>query len=541
MDRDALVDSLKKPVIFDLLVIGGGATGCGIALDAASRGLKVALAERGDFGGGTSGRSTKLVHGGVRYLEAALLGLDRVQFNLVRDGLHERGILLRIAPHLCHRVSLVTPLYRFLEVPYVWAGLKLYDLLAGRLGLGPSRFLGRRELLRRFPMIRSKSLKGGVLYYDGQFNDARMNLALAQTARSQGAALANYLEVESLISDAGRVCGARVRDLIRGDGWEIRARVVVNACGAWSDQVRRLDDPAAPAILQVSSGSHLVLPARFAPADAGITIPKTEDGRVLFVLPWMGGCLVGTTDEPATVTDHPVVAGSDIDYLLRHLARYFELQVRRADIRAAWSGLRPLVRDPAASDTARLARDHVVTAAASGLITIVGGKWTTYRKMAQDTVDFALRTARLGPAGACRTETLPLMGAAGYRGAAEEASLLAAAHGLEPETALHFASSYGSRAAEVALLCRGELACRLAAEYPYLRGEVLYAVRQEMAQRVSDLVARRLPLALLDNRAAREAAPAVLELMAGELGWDKTRCQEELRLVEPWLADPPLS
>jgi glycerol-3-phosphate dehydrogenase len=540
MDREALVDSLRKPGDFDLLVIGGGATGCGIALDAASRGLKVALAERGDFGGGTSGRSTKLVHGGVRYLEAALLGLDRVQFNLVRDGLHERGILLRIAPHLCHRVSLVTPLYRLLEVPYVWAGLKLYDLLAGRLGLGPSRFLGRRELLRRFPMVRSNELKGGVLYYDGQFNDARMNLALAQTACSQGAALANYLEVESLISESGRVCGARVRDQIGGDSWEIRARVVVNACGPWSDQVRRLDDPAAPALLQVSSGSHLVLPARFAPAEAGITIPKTEDGRVLFVLPWLGGCLVGTTDEPATVTDHPVVAGSDIEYLLRHLARYFDLQVQRSDIRAAWSGLRPLVRDPAASDTARLARDHVVTAAPSGLITIVGGKWTTYRKMAQDTVDFALKSGRLGPAGPCRTETLPLWGAAGYRGAADEAGRLAAEHGLEPDTALHFARSYGSRAAEVARLCRGDLARRLAADHPYLRGEVLYAVRQEMAQRVSDVLARRLPLALLDSRAARVAAPAILELMAGELGWDKVRCQEELRLSEPWLADPPL-
>ena len=537
MDRAALLQALQTGDCFDLLVIGGGATGCGVALDAASRGLKVALAEKGDFGSGTSGRSTKLVHGGVRYLEAAVLGLDRVQFNLVRDGLHERGILLRIAPHLCHRIPLVTPLYRGLEVPYVWTGLKLYDLLAGRLGLGSSRFLGPREVLRRFPMIRGEGLKGGVLYYDGQFNDARMNLALALTAIEQGAAAANHLEVVELLHRGGKVAGALLRDRIGGESFELRARCVVNASGPWTDAVRRLDEPEAAPLLQVSSGSHIALPARFAPVEAGITIPKTEDGRVLFILPWLGGCLVGTTDRPAVPTDNPTADADDIDYLLRHLGRYFNLRVRRADITAAWSGLRPLVRDPAAADTARLARDHVVTVSPAGLISVTGGKWTTYRKMALDTVDFAVRTAGLAPRQGCLTDRIMLAGAQGYRGDAS-ASLMAE-YKLDPEVARHLDRSYGDRAAEVARLCRGPLAQPLVPGHPYLSGEVLYAVRSELALRADDFLARRIPLTLLDSAAAQAAAPAVLDLMARELSWDSERVAEERRNLVQFLNPVP--
>jgi glycerol-3-phosphate dehydrogenase len=538
MNRADLLEILKRGETFDLLVIGGGATGCGVALDAASRGLRVALAEKDDFASGTSGRSTKLVHGGVRYLEAALLHLDRVQFNLVRDALHERGVLLRSAPHLCHRIALVTPLYRTLEVPYVWAGLKLYDLLAGKLGLGSCRFLGPRELLRRFPMIRGEGLKGGVLYYDGQFNDARLNLALALTAIEQGAAVLNHLEVLELLHSGGKLTGALVRESQGGATWEVRARCVVNAGGPWADGLRRMDDPAAAPLLRVSSGSHLVLPPRFAPAEAGITIPRTEDGRVLFILPWLGGCLVGTTDEPAELSDHPAASSDDIDYLLRHLERYFNLGVQRSDIRAVWSGLRPLLRDPQQSDTARLSRDHVVSASPSGLVTVVGGKWTTYRKMAQDTVDFAVRQAGLAPRQGCHSDRITLLGGEGYQGDVA-AHPLAAEHGLDPEVALHLCRSYGNRAPELAELCRGPLGERLAPGHPYLRGEVLWAVRRELAQRADDVLARRIPLALLDSRGAREAAPAVLELMARELSWDAARIASERRALERWLGEPP--
>ena len=525
MDREALLEMLKQGEVFDLLVIGGGATGCGVALDAASRGLRVALAEKGDFGSGTSGRSTKLLHGGVRYLEAALLHLDRVQFNLVRAGLHERGVLLRIAPHLCHRIPLVTPLYRALEVPYVWTGLKIYDLLAGRLGLGPSRFLPPREVLRRFPMIRGEGLRGAVLYYDGQFNDARMNLALALTAIGQGAAVVNHLEVVELLRGGGRIAGARVRESFGGASWEIRAAAVVNASGPWSDGVRRLDDPGAAPLLRVSSGSHIALPGRFAPADTGITIPKTEDGRVLFILPWLGGCLVGTTDEPALPSEHPAAGAEDIDYLLRHLERYFNLGVQRCDIKAAWSGLRPLVQDPAASDTARLARDHVVNCSPSGLITITGGKWTTYRRMAQDAVDCAVRQAGLTPASGCRSDRITLAGGESYLPGG--AAGLARDFGFSPESARHLERSYGDRAAQVAELCRGRFAAELAPGHPYLKGELLWALRREFALTPVDFLARRIPLALLDSEAARGAAPFVLATMAAELCWDQGRLAAE--------------
>jgi glycerol-3-phosphate dehydrogenase len=525
MERGELLETLKKGETFDLLVIGGGATGCGIALDAASRGLSVALAEKGDFASGTSGRSTKLIHGGVRYLEAALLGWDRVQFNLVRDALHERGVLLRIAPHLCRRIALITPLYRFLEVPYVYAGLKLYDLLAGKMGIGRSRFMGPAEVLRRFPMIRGEGLKGGVLYYDGQFNDARMNLALALTAIEQGAAAVNHLEVVDLLRSGGRVAGATVRERFGSGTWEIRARCVVNACGPSSDRLRRLDDPNAAPLLRVSSGVHIVLPRRFAPVETGITIPKTEDGRVLFILPWLGGCLVGTTDEPAIPCDTPAASEQDIGYLLRHLDRYFNLHLERSDIRASWAGLRPLLQDTAASDTARLARDHLVSASPSGLITIAGGKWTTYRMMALDTVDYAVRVAGLTPRQGCRTDRIFLAGGAGFR--PDAAAALASDFGITRESAWHLNRSYGDRAAEVAALCSGPFHEKLAPGHPYLKGELLYAVRREFALRAVDFLARRIPLALLDNEAARLAAPFVLETMARELSWDQGRLAAE--------------
>ncbi len=531
--RDALLETLQAGEIFDLLVIGGGATGCGVALDAASRGLRVALAEKGDFASGTSGRSTKLLHGGVRYLEAAVLHLDGVQFNLVRDALHERGVLLRIAPHLCRRLTLVTPLYGLAELPYVFAGLKLYDLLAGELGIGASRFLGRAELLGRFPMIRAEGLRGGVLYYDGQFNDARMNLALALTALEEGAVVVNHLEVVGLVREGGALKGARVREAFSGRSFEIRARCVVNACGPSADLLRRLDDSQCEPLLQVSSGIHIVLPGRFAPADAGITITKTEDGRVLFILPWLGGCLVGTTDEPAVACDHPQVSGEDIDYLLRHLRRYFNLELERADILSSWAGLRPLVNDPSAADTARLARDHVISSSPSGLITIAGGKWTTYRKMAKDTVDYAVRAAGLKPASGCRTDRITLAGGAGFQ--PEAAPELARQYGLSEESARHLHDSYGALAPRVAELCLGELAEPLAPGHPYLKGELFWALDHEFALTAADFLARRLPLALLDREAAKHAAPFVLETMAAGLGWDRARLAQEREKLSGWL------
>lgn len=535
MQRTEQLAQLRQPQRFDLLIIGGGATGCGIALDAASRGLRVALVEQNDFAEGTSSRSTKLVHGGVRYLEMAVKRLDRVQYNLVRDGLRERGLLLKNAPHLSNRLPLLTPLYSWWQVPYIFAGLKLYDLLAGKAGIGHSRLLGRREALQRFPLLKAEGLKAGVLYYDGQFNDARTALALAMTAAEQGAVVVNHVEVRGLLKHYGQVCGAELLDRLSGDVWQVEARGVINATGPFTDRVRRLDEPAAKPLLKLSSGIHIILDQRFAPPDTGLMIPSTEDGRVLFVLPWEGHALIGTTDEAAEVDEHPRPRAEEIAYLLRHVRNYFDLQPDQADIKAVWSGLRPLVLAADAGNTARLARDHFIQSSASGLLTITGGKWTTYREMAEDAVDLAVKHFALGAAGKCRTAGIPLAGGANYH--PEGDRVLTQHFGLPGATALHLHRAYGDRATAVAELARAGGNRLLIQGFPYLEAEVMYAARREAVGRAIDMLARRLPLALLDRTAALAALPRIIELLAPELDWNGERCREECQLGETRLTE----
>jgi glycerol-3-phosphate dehydrogenase len=536
MGRQTNLQQLKAGGTFDLIIIGGGATGCGVALDAATRGLKVALIEKNDFSEGTSSRSTKLVHGGVRYLEMAVKKLDRVQYNLVRDGLRERGLLLKNAAHLSNRLALVTPLYKWLDVPYVFAGLKLYDMLAGKQNIGHSRLLSRKEALRRFPALKAEGLKAGVLYYDGQFHDARMALSLALTAEKHGAVIANHVAVSGLYKKDGRIAGAELTDSLTGEVWQLHARGVINAAGPFVDRIRLMDDPATPGILAASTGIHIVLDKRFAPPDTGLMIPETEDGRVLFVLPWEDHALVGTTDEPAEISEHPRPMESEIDYLLRHVSRYFNLQVTRPDVKAVWSGLRPLVSDPGSADTAQLARDHVIEVSNSGLLTIAGGKWTTYRKMALDTVDHALRQFSLSASEpTCQTEQLPILGSAGYDAKGDLA--LIRKFGFEDDVAAYLNRTYGDQAEQVAKLAETGYHARLVNNHPVLEAEVLYAARYEFAERVIDVLARRTPLALLDTAAAKQAAPRVLEIMAEELGWNQQRREEEALLTNRRLSD----
>jgi len=517
---------------FDLLVVGGGATGAGTALDAAARGLRVALVERDDLAAATSSRSTKLIHGGVRYLEKAVKEFDRSQFHLVRDALHERAVLIRNAPHLCHPLPLVTPLYDWWQVPYYLTGLKLYDALAGRSNLHPSRFVDAREALQRFPMLREEGLRGGVVYYDGQFDDARMNVALALTAAERGAIVATHAEVVALHHVQGRVRGARVRDVLGGAEVEIEARVVVNATGPFADALRRLDDPASEPMLHASSGIHVVLDARFSPPGTGLLIPQTEDGRVLFLLPWQGATLVGTTDQPAEVEPHPRPTEDEIEYVLRHVRTYFSLPVERGDVQAAWSGLRPLVSDPKASDTARLSRDHVVHVSGSGLVTIAGGKWTTYRKMAADAVDAAIVVGGL-TTGPSATVDLRLVGGERFdptgAGALQEL-------GFPADVARHLHLAYGDRAQAVAALAGGGDAARLAPAYPYLEAEVRYAARAELAARTLDVLARRTRLATLDAAAARAAAPRVSALLGEEFAWGAERVAAETAAALAWVS-----
>ena len=345
MQRDEALRQLKENS-FDILVIGGGATGAGVALDAATRGLKVALVERDDFASGTSSKSTKLIHGGVRYLEQAVKGLDKGQLHLVKDALKERAVLLKNAPHLTRPLALLTPLYKRFEKPYYRVGLKMYDWLAGKANLFPSKGVNAKKALELFPMLKSTDLKGGVIYADGQFDDARMNVAIAMTAIEQGAVLANHVEVIELLKGDGKICGAHVRDLFSGEEFSIHAQVVINATGPFVDAIRKLDDPKIPSMLKASSGIHIVLDKKFSPPDTGLLIPKTEDGRVLFLLPWLNHTLVGTTDNPAKIEVNPKASEEDIEYILRHIKLYFDMPVDRSDVLAAWSGLRPLVSNP---------------------------------------------------------------------------------------------------------------------------------------------------------------------------------------------------
>lgn len=530
--RSDRIKALGREAPFDLLVIGGGATGCGIALDAATRGLSVALVERQDFAAGASSRSTKLLHGGVRYLEAAVLKRDPAQFKLVLEALAERGRLLANAPHLSRILSLVTPVYRWRDLPYLAAGLKLYDWLAGTRSIGSSRILSRKQMGQRFPELRQQGLKAGILYFDGQFIDSRLVMSLLHTARQAGALLVNYAAVTSLHHTVdGRLKGALVTDLATGQQITVAARAVINAAGPFADQVARLDDPDAAPLLATSSGAHLLLPRRFLPGCEGILLPETKDGRVLFILPWQDHVLVGTTDQAAPVADHPSVSEAEVTYLLDHLNAIFTLQVERADVLALWSGLRPLAFQSGAGGTAQLARDHVITLAPSGLINIVGGKWTTYRLMAEQAVDRVVAAAGLSPARACRTADLRLWG--GENDGADETAALQHRFGLPADIANHLQQFYGCHAGALKLL---EYPERLHPDHPFIAAEVRHAVEAEDAVHAIDVLARRLTLAFIDQTAALEVARTVIALMAGWLGWDEAYCVTEAKSVEERLA-----
>ncbi len=518
---------------YDLLVIGGGATGAGVALDAASRGLKTAMVERDDFAAGTSSRSTKLIHGGVRYLEKAIKQFDRTQFNLVRDALKERSVLLKIAPHLARPLPLVTPLYEWIQVPYFMTGLKIYEWLAGSSNLAPSRYVDAKTALDRFPMLKPDGLRAGVIYYDGQFDDARMNVALATTAADQGADILNHASVEALMHENGKVAGATILDHETGQRAHVKARAVINATGPFADAIRRMDDPDIEPMLTASSGIHIVLDQRFSPPDTGLLIPETEDGRVLFLLPWLGQTLVGTTDNEARIEPHPQPTEDDIEYVLRHIRQYFSLPVERSDVKSAWSGLRPLVSDPNASDTAGLSRDHVIHISDQGLITIAGGKWTTYRKMALDTVDQAIQQAGLS-ASDSQTEHLALTGGAEYE--AFNAGRLQEAYGFDSDTAHHLNTAYGDQAKHVADLARDEnLSDRIAPDLPNLLAEVVHAVRSEYACSTTDVLARRTRVAFLDRDAALQALETVHNLVRLELGWDDERAARDIQEARAYL------
>ena len=541
--------------VYDLLIIGGGAIGSGIALDAATRGLKVALVERDDFSSGTSSRSTKLVHGGVRYLEKAVWNLDYDQYELVKEALRERSNFLHAAPHLTSWLPVMIPLTRWWEVPYFWAGTKCYDLLAGSEANPSSYFMPQRKALDTFPMLK-KSLVGALVYYDGQQNDSRMNISLALTAALYGATIINHLEVTRLEKDGnGRVCGARVRDLIPREDSEsepreeffVRAKGIINATGPFADAIQQMDEPKARDLIAPSSGVHLSLPAHFTPQNMGLLDPSTSDGRVLFMLPWQGTTIAGTTDAPCKISRDPQATERDIDWILKEVRKHLspDVSLERRDVLAAWSGIRPLVRDPDAKNTESLVRSHLVSVSKSGLLTCAGGKWTTYRQMAEDAVDKAIEVFDLKPRrpdiipnisgldtaertfldGTCQTQRLRLIGAHGYSPTLH--INLIQHFGLEPDIATHLAQSYGDRAWEVAGLGQSDVNKRLSPQYPIIEAEIQYAVQREYAQTAIDVLARRTRLSFMDAQAALEALPMVVELMGKELRWTEARGEQE--------------
>ncbi|WP_019947757.1 glycerol-3-phosphate dehydrogenase/oxidase [Hymenobacter aerophilus] len=505
--RSTLLDRLASQPEWDVLVIGGGATGLGVALDALSRGYRTLLLERDDFAKGTSSRSTKLVHGGVRYLAQGDVGL-------VREALHERGLLLQNAPHLVRNLDFIIPNYRWWGGPFYTIGLKLYDWLAGRRSFGDSRHLSRTETLRRLGNLRPEGLRGGVLYHDGQFDDARLAINLAQTALEAGGTVLNHCAVTGLRKDAaGRLCGVQAHDQETGRTYELRARVIVNATGVFVDELLRLDEPAARPLVQPSQGVHLVVSQDFLPGNCALMIPKTDDGRVLFAVPWQGRLLLGTTDTPLpAASPEPRAQEEEIDFILRTAGRYLSRAPTRADVLSVFAGLRPLAAPTdGATSTKEISRSHKIIVSKSGLLTITGGKWTTYRRMGEDVVDRALKLGGLPPAPS-RTARLPI-------------------HGAQPTPDHHAPlAAYGTDAPALRQLMREQpaLAEKLVPGFDFTKAEVVWGARYELARTVEDVLARRVRLLFLDARTASQAAPTVAELLAHELGHDATWQQQQV-------------
>jgi glycerol-3-phosphate dehydrogenase len=498
MRREEMVRKLReRQEPWDLVVIGGGATGMGVAVDAAARGLDVVLLEAHDFGKGTSSRSTKLVHGGVRYLEQG-------NVPLVMSALKERGLMRQNAPHLVHDLAFVVPNYSWWEAPFYGIGLKLYDLLAGKYGFGASKLLSKEETLQRLPALEPEGLTGGVVYYDGQFDDARLLVHLAMTAADHGAALLNYCPATGLMSDTeGYVNGASARDEETGEELKIPARIVINATGVFTDSIRRMADPAAETLVVTSQGIHLVFDRSFLKGDTALMVPRTSDGRVLFVIPWHGHAVAGTTDTPIDAPSlEPRPLDEEIEFILETAARYLTRPPTRADVLAVYVGLRPLVKGE--GKTSALSRDHVIHVDTSGLLTITGGKWTTYRHMAEDCVDHAITLGKLRDEP-CPTRNLRIHG---Y---------------LRDSSGLGSLQVYGSDAETIRALAQDSpaLAAQLHPDLPYIAAEVVWAARAEMARSVEDVLARRTRALFLNANAAIAMAEPVAKLLAGELGRDE--------------------
>lgn len=512
---------------FDLCVIGGGATGAACALDAQLRGIRTVLLEAGDFAGATSSAATKIIHGGVRYLEEAIRGADLQEYHVLVRALHERVRMIENAPHLTRKLEFLVPSYHWIDVAYLDIGLKIYDWLAGPGRISASRYLSREETLKRMPELNRKGLIGSVLYADGQFDDARYNIALVHSLTDAGGNALNHARVVDFRREGdSRICGVVVKDQLSDKAFTVDAKAVVNATGPVSDSIRQLATPALHKRMRPSKGAHILLPLDVFPAEEALLIPKTEDGRVLFAIPWGGRLLVGTTDEEVPAGAELVVTKDDVDYLLRHLNQYLTSSVTPAQIVSGFAGARPLVGSEEEGDTKKLARDDVIEVdPASGLISIMGGKWTTHRAMAEDTihqVQQALNVPRTDSA----TRNHVLHGGDAYTNDYWET--LCRQYDLSEKTARHLASKFGTAAERVIALRKEnwDLMQPILAGHPAIQAEVIYSVRCEMAATVEDVLARRIGMQLYSWYQAIDAAPVVGALMAKEMRWSSTSASE---------------
>ncbi|MBO6537427.1 MAG: glycerol-3-phosphate dehydrogenase/oxidase [Balneolaceae bacterium] len=507
MNRTTYLQTLKKKnEYWDVVIIGGGATGLGCAVDAASRGYSTVLLDMHDFAKGTSSRSTKLVHGGVRYLQQG-------DVSLVIEALKERGLLIQNAPHLVSHQSFIVPSYKWWSGPFYGVGMKVYDVLAGKLNIKKSKSLSEKETLEKIPTLETDGLLGGTMYYDGQFDDARLALNLAQTAADHGALPINYMKVTNLLKNtSGLVTGVEAMDMIDGEKLNINARVVINATGIFTDSIMKMDDEEHTNIIQCAQGIHLVLDKEFLPGDAAIMVPHTDDGRVLFAVPWHGKALVGTTDTPIDKPDlEPRALEEEIEFVLRHAARYLSKDPTREDVKSVFAGLRPLVKPDESKSTAQISRSHHLQVNESGLVTITGGKWTTYRKMAEDTIDQAVLVAGLQESP-CVTENLRIHGWL---------------KNVDMNNHLHV---YGSDRVGIDRLIKEEpeLGERIHPNLPYMKAEIVWAINNEMAITIDDILSRRTRMLLLDAQAALDSAELVAQYLARELDKDQAWIDQEV-------------
>lgn len=506
------IQNRKKP--WDILIIGGGASGLGAAVDAASRGYRTLLLEKKDFAKGTSSRSTKLVHGGVRYLQNG-------DISLVIEALKERGIMRKNAPHLVQDLSFVIPSYDWWNSPFYGIGLKIYDMMAGNLGLGPSTLLDREETIELIPNVKKKGLRGGVIYHDGQFDDARMAISLAQTAENHGASLVNYCGVTGLLKAGEMVCGVSAKDELSGEEYEIAAKVVINATGVFSDHIIQMDQPGSRKLIVPSQGVHIVLDKSFLNGPHAIMVPHTTDGRVLFAVPWNGYVVVGTTDtQIEKPLEEPVALEQEIEFILENAGAYMTTPPLRKDVKSVFSGLRPLAApEDNGSATKEISRHHKVTVSTSGLVSILGGKWTTYRKMSEDLINTAQSVGGL-PERACISQSLPIHG---YE------------YNSDWSNPLHV---YGTDIEKITKLDQAGNAS-LSEELHLSKNQIVWAVREEMALTIEDVLARRSRSLFLNAQESLNLAPVVAKIMAEELNenqdWIDQQIEQFTQLTQNYL------